>query len=151
MKFTGNLWFNVFEGDENKAKMTRAIAKVGGVEYAFYMNELEGGVVIAAYLVTGRNGNSPIVEKNPVAQTVATEVVMPGQKDEPEAEEREYIFDMQLDDTTFISEFIIGAQKDNRNGNPVRLAQPKEIAALRRNVVEKTEKDQGTGTNGRAL
>jgi len=136
MKYTGNVLFNVFEGDDNRQPMTRAITTIRGQEYAFYLNEFDGGTIIAAHHVTGREGNKPLIDRNPVAQSVVTEV--------EGLDGYEFIFDLELDNGMSLEDFVISAQRENKNGTPFKLAQPKDIALIRRNAVEKPAAATGT-------
>lgn len=137
-KFTGNVLFNVFDGDDDRPAMTRAITEIRGQEYAFYLNEFDGGVILAAHHVEGRDGNKPIINRNPIAQTVVTEV--------EGLDGYEYIFDLEVDDV-LLEDFVVSVQRENKNGTPFKLAQPKSIALIRANARE-AKPTEATGTDG---
>lgn len=137
MKYTGSMLFNVFAGDESRQPMTRAIVRIGAREYALYLNFTDGGVITAAHQVTGRNGNSPIIDKNALAQCVCDTVEgLTGV---------EYIIpEMEFDGLRLV-DFAVTSERTNPNGNEYRLAMPLDIAKVRFNVAEK--KLAATGTD----
>lgn len=142
-RYTGNVLFNVFPGDaeKNLNPMTRSIVAIGGVEYAVYLNELDNGVIIAAHHVDGREGNKPLVNRNPIAQCVADEI--------EGLEGMEYAFTLALDNGYLLDDFVVSAVRTNKNGTDFRLAQPLAIAKVRAKVVEKTAPAApATGTEG---
>lgn len=138
-KYTGNVLFNVFDGDDKRPAMTRAITEIQGQEYAFYLNEFDGGVIIAVHHVEGRNGQSPIINRNAIAQEVVTEI--------EGLDGYEYIFDLEFDDV-LMQDFVVSVQRENKNGTPFKLAQPKKIALVRANAKEATPPAEATGTDG---
>lgn len=131
MKFTGSILFNCFEGDENRQPMTRAISRFGAFEYAVYLNQLEGGVIAAVHAVQGRNGNSPIIDKNALAMTVVDQV--------EGLEGIEFVIPHLTWDNVEVNDFAVSIERVNPNGNTFRLAMPLEIAKVRYNVAEKKQ------------
>ena len=136
MKYTGSMLFNVFAGDENRQPMTRSIVRIGAREYAVYLNVTEGGVIAAVHTVTGRNGNSPIIDKNALSQCVCDSV--------EGIEAIEFIITELEFDGVKVQDFAITTARTNPNGNEFRLAMPLDIAKVRFSV---TEKKAATGTD----
>jgi hypothetical protein len=141
-KFTGGMLFNVFRGEENRQPMTRAIARIGAREYAVYLNETEGGVIAAVHTVTGRNGNSPIIDKNALAMAVCDSV--------EGIDEIEYIVPELEFDGVMIRDYAICAVRTNKNDNEYRQAMPLAIAKVRYGATEK-KAPAATGTDDNAL
>jgi hypothetical protein len=135
MKYTGSILFNVFAGDENRQPMTRAIVRIGSREYALYLNVTDGGTIAAAHAVTGRNGNSPIIDKNALAQCVCDSV--------EGLEGVEFILPELEFDNIRLVDFAVTAERTNPNDNQYRLAMPLDIAKVRFNVKER----KATGTD----
>lgn len=144
MKYTGNVLCNVFEGNPDANPplnpMTRGIVMIGKQEFSIYLNELPGGIIIAAHHVEGRDGNKPIVNRNPIAQAVCDEI--------EGLEGMQYAFSLELDNGYVLDDFVVSEVRTNKNGTDYRLMQPLSIAKARAKVVEKTPAPK-TGTDGK--
>lgn len=148
MNYTGNVLFNVFAGNPDSTPplnpMTRSIAIIGKQEYALYLNELDAGVLVAAHHVEGRDGNKPIVNRNPIAQAICDEI--------EGLDGMSYAFTLELDNGYVLDDFVVSNVRINKNGTEYRLAQPLAIAKVRAKAIEKTPEPAPapvkTGTGG---
>ena len=123
MKYSGNLLFNVFPGNEEQKlnPMTRSIADIGGHKYAIYLNEFDGGVIVAVHSCTIEEGK-PLIDRNPIAQAVADEFT--------DFSGYDFVFSIDLPHAQIVN-FVVSSVRVNRNGTEYRLAQPLQIAKIR--------------------
>lgn len=133
MIYTGNMVFTHFAGkpEQNLAPMTRAIVEFGPtVAYALYLNEMEGGVVIAAHHIVSRENGKIVTNRTAVAQCVADEIEgLTG---------FEYAFTLQLDNGMLLDDFVVSEVRTNTKGTQFRTAQPLAIARVRSKTTEVT-------------
>jgi len=132
MDYTGNMVFNCFPGDEERKlnPMTRAVVDIKEQKYVFYLNELEGGVLVAAHHAAVDADNKLTVNRNPIAQAACDEI--------EGLEGVEYAFSITLDNGYRMNDFVISEVRTNKNGTDYRLGQPLFVAKIRAKAVEKT-------------
>lgn len=147
MDFSGTMIFNKFSGDENKRESTRAIVRIGGSEFAIYLNHGEAGTTVAVSAVTGRNGNSPIIAKDSLATGVC--------RKETAIKKVEWVIKSLQWDNVSITDYAICFEQVNVNDNTFRYAMPREVAEARFGLLtaadkaaEAAEAAAATGTKG---